>query len=82
MVFVKQRRAWASLVPRSVKIAKPLQSLKYTYFWQEKRRIAETGGEVLPVCEGRDVNALAVDVHPNPGGLHRLHADLPGEWLC
>ena len=55
--------------------------LKNTHILQEKRRIAETGGEVLLVCEGRDVNALEVNVHQNPGGLHRLHADLPGEWL-
>ena len=79
MVFVKQRRAWASLVPRSVKITKPLHCFKNKLLLQEKRRIAETGGEVLPVCEGSDVDALEVDVHQNPGGLYRLHADLPGE---
>ena len=55
MVFVKQRRAWASLVPRSVIFTKPLMITRSIS--QEKRRIAETSGEILSVCKGGDVDA-------------------------
>ena len=78
-MFVKQRRAWASLVPRSVSYIHETSHDHQEYFSQEKRRIAETSGEVLSVCESGDVNASEVDVHQNPRGLHRLHEDLHGE---